>query len=133
MIKLENLKKYLSTNNISFLINLDKTINIDKSGKSYYYKIYRIELNEIKNFVLNLKENEVYIVNPIISINCKHNDPYLTLSRQFLITNKSNPNLIYNYLMDQLEIASNDFQFHDDYYFLIFKYKKVQLDHRVMG
>lgn len=48
-MKLETIKKYLSTNDISFLVDFDKTIDIDKSSKAYYFKIFTIELNEISN------------------------------------------------------------------------------------
>jgi len=37
------------------------------------------------------------------------NEPYLTISRQFLITNKSNYIKIINYLDLQFNIAINDF------------------------
>jgi len=35
MTNLNYIKRYISTNDISFLIDFDKTINIDKSGKAY--------------------------------------------------------------------------------------------------
>jgi hypothetical protein len=57
------------------------------------------------------------------------NDPYLTLSRQFLVTSNSNTQLIHSYLNKQLEIAQNSFGFELvwDNFFLVFKYKKVEL------
>ena len=85
-----------------------------------------MHLSDITNFIDNLKDNEIYIVDPIISINCKYTDPCITLSRQFLVTNNSNPILIYNYLLNQFEKARNDFDYHDDYYFLVLKYKSIE-------
>jgi hypothetical protein len=95
--------------------------------------MFKIDLDLLTNFITNLNENEIYLINPVIFIHCKHNDPYVTLSRQFLITNKSNPTFIEKYLLNQLFKFRDDFQFDDDYYFLIFKYKSVILDHRYIG
>jgi hypothetical protein len=122
MNNINTMKKYISTNEISFLNNL---IQIDKSGKIYYFKMFRIEFNEINNFINNLNDNEIYLVSPIISINCRSIDPYITLSDKFLVSNNSNPILINDYLIDQLEIARNNFNFYDSYYFLIFEYNSI--------
>lgn len=124
------MKRFISTTNITLLLDIDKTIDINKSAKAYYFKIFRIELDYLTNFINNLTENEVYLINPLISINCKLSDPYITLSRQFLVTSKSNPHLINDYLLDKFSIARNDFTFEDGNYFLILKYKLVSLDYR---
>lgn len=131
MINLNTIKRYLSTNDISFLIDFDKTINIDKSSKAYYHKIFTIDLELIAKFIEELNENEIYLINPLISIYCRYNDPYLALSRQFLVSNQSNPILITNFLINRLGIARNDFESNLCDYFLIFKYKKVELDYRI--
>jgi hypothetical protein len=115
----------LTTKNISFLNDIDPAINIDYSEKTYYYKMFRIELDDICNFIGNLKDNEIYLIDPVISMNYKITDPYITLSMQFLVTNNSNPILIYEYLISQFGKARNDFNFHDDYYFLL-KYKLIE-------
>ena len=47
LLDVDIVKKYISINKISFLIDFDKTINIDKKGKSYYHKMFNIQLNEI--------------------------------------------------------------------------------------
>jgi len=130
MYNLENIKKQLTTNEISFLVNIDRRINIDKNDKYYYYQISGINLASITNFILNIRNHDIVLVHPFISIKCRHNDPYLTLSRQFLLSNNSNSNLISEYLSYQLEEAGNDFKFdHDELdYKLIIKYKRVYLD-----
>jgi hypothetical protein len=64
----------------------------------------------------------MYILLPFISVNNRVTDPYLTLSRQILISKQSNPILIYNYLDERLNIAFSDFGidgFEDNYFFLI--------------
>jgi hypothetical protein len=131
MIDLKLFKKHLSSKNITFLVDFDKTINIDKTGKYYYYKIYMGSSDGIDNFLINLKDDEIYLVNPLISIKCRYNEPYLTLSRQFLISNESKPALIHRYLSNKLNQAEEDFEFDIDNFFLILKYKSVKLDYRI--
>jgi hypothetical protein len=93
--------------------------------------MFRIELELITKFIDELNVNEIYLVNPMISISCRYNEPYLTLSRQFLISNQSNPILITNSLINQFCIAKEDFDFQTNNYFIIFKYKIVKLDKRI--
>jgi hypothetical protein len=74
------------------------------------------------------------MINPFISVNCKLNDPYLNLSRQFLVTKNSNYNLIHDFLFNRIETFLDDFgieEINENNYFLIFKYKKVELDYRI--
>lgn len=52
----------------------------------------------------------------------------LILSKQFLLTKYSSPDLIMKFIMNQLELACLDFEFeleHDKFFYLIFKYKKI--------
>jgi hypothetical protein len=100
-----HMKNYISVHDISFLVNFDRTIDINKSGKSDFYKMFRINQEHIKDFILNLFDNKIYMINPFISINCRINDPYINLSRQFLITNKSNHKIVHDYLFNQFEKA----------------------------
>lgn len=119
-----------TTTKISFLKDINKDIYINKSWKFYYFKIFRIDLDHISNFIYNLKDNEIYIINPIISINCQSTHPHVNLSEQFLITNESNPILINDFLLDQFQLFRTQFEFHDDFYFLILKYKIVKLNYK---
>lgn len=128
-MNLNEIIKYISTRDISFVFEVNKKINIDKFDKPYYFEMFKIELDYITNFINNLKENEVYLINPKISINNTSN-PYLSISNQFLVTNKSNPALIADFLNFRLEIARYDFKFDSDYYWLIFKYKRVELNYK---
>lgn len=135
-MNLENIKRYLSTNDISFLIDFDKTIEINKSGKSYYYASYTINLDGVTNFINNLEVDKIYLINALISVNKIIDSPYINLSRQFLITNKSNPYLIHDFLNKKLDQSCEEFgtdNINDNSYYLIFKYKKVEFDYRVMG
>jgi hypothetical protein len=106
---MNNIKQYISKNNITFLVDIDKSINVNKFGKSYYQKFFRIDLDLIKNFINIIEDNKIFLVFPLISVSCRIDTPYLNLSRQFLITNKSNPNLIYDFINCQLDLAYSDF------------------------
>jgi hypothetical protein len=129
---LNNMKKYITTNEISFLADFDRTIEINKKGKSMYFKMYRITYYNIADFILNLDNDKIYIANPFISINCIYEDPTIGLSRAFLITNESNPKIIYDYLFSKFQKANDDFNMDmESQYFLIFSYKSIDLDKRI--
>jgi hypothetical protein len=129
---LNYMKKYITTNDISFLIDFDRTININKNGKAMCFKMFRINYLELNNFILNLDNFKIFMANPFISINCKYYDPIITLTRPFLITNESNPKLIHDHLFSQFEKANNEFNMDiESQYFLIINYKSVDLDKRI--
>ena len=131
-INMNQIKKYISTNDISFLADFDKTIEINKNGKSAYFKMYKFNFNLIEQFINNLDSDKIYMLNPFITINCKYQDPVLNLSRPFLITNNSNSKFIHDYLFTQYETAWNDFEMNmEQSYYLIFYYKSVELDKRI--
>jgi hypothetical protein len=126
------MKKFISTNDISFLADFDRTIDINRSGKSMHFKIFRINNYEIDNFIINLDNFKIYMANPFISMNCKYNDPIIGLTRPFLITNESNTKLIHDHLFSQFEKANDDFNMDiESEYFLIISYKSVDLDKRI--
>lgn len=109
-MNLNQIKQYLTTNEISFLIDFDKTININKSSKCKFHKMFKLQVESIRDFIMELDEDKIYMITPFISVNCRLNDPYLNLSRQFLISNNSNSNLIHDFLYSQLETFKNNFQ-----------------------
>ena len=126
--------KHITTNDITFLLDIDKSININKKGKSYYSKSFKIEYENIKNFILNLNDNEIYLINSFITVSCKLARPSLNLSRQFLLTNQSNPSLVTNFLQKQFKFGLFDFGIEDineGNYWLVFKYKKVIINDRI--
>ena len=132
MINLINAKKFISTRNITFLMDIDKAINVNKNGKYYYHKFFYNDLDSIKDFILRLDTDNIYLIMPFISVNCKLNDPFITLSKQFLISNESNYLIIINYLNNQLSIALQDFgiEIENLDLYLIFKYKRITLEDR---
>jgi hypothetical protein len=51
MINIETVKRFISTNDISFLTDFDKTIDINKSGRCNFHKMFRLEQESIKDFI----------------------------------------------------------------------------------
>jgi tRNA uridine 5-carbamoylmethylation protein Kti12 len=90
--------KNLSQQNITFLSDIDKKFEIDKSQKYNYFNIYDYSVNHITNFIEQIDENEILLIFPFITTTKDLNDPYLRLSNQFLVNNQSNPILISKYL-----------------------------------
>ena len=128
---LKQLKKYISINGIAFLSDFDRSIDVNKSSKSMYFKMLRIHFDNIKNFIENLDDDKIYMINPFISINSNYQDPILGLSRPFLITNESNSKLIHDFLFTQFEKGINDFGMElDPTFYLIFNYHSVNLEKR---
>jgi hypothetical protein len=116
--------KNLSQQNITFLSDIDKKFEIDKSQKYNYFNIYDYSVNHITNFIEQIDENEILLIFPFITTTKDLNDPYLRLSNQFLVNNQSNPILISKYL--EYRWNTSDFSVNtDSQAFLIFKYKKV--------
>jgi hypothetical protein len=97
----------------------------------FYFKYHYIpfaDFNTLEHFITQLDPNSLYIIIPIISKDGKDNNPHLILSKQFLLTKYSNPDLIMKFIMNQLELFCLDFEFeleHDKFFYLIFKYKKI--------
>ena len=121
--------KLISIKDISLLSNLDEKINIIKHGKFKYYKMFDIDLDDIKNFINNLDNDKIYTVIPFISFNARYDEPYTVLSQQILVTKQSNSILIGNYIQDKTNI------FHEQCdidslksYYTIFKYKSIEIN-----
>jgi hypothetical protein len=129
MNNLNFIKQNLSNENMTFLIDIDRTINVDKSGKYKYHIIFGLNLDKIENFISNIRDNDTFLIHPFISTNCRIDDPMLCLSRQFLVSNYSDPQLIQDYLYNKIDDAGKNFGFdHDELdYYLIFKFKRVYL------
>jgi hypothetical protein len=119
----------ISTKEITYLKDVKKTIDVNCYGEFKYYKVFRTQLEDIKNFLFNLDENKIYTVIPLISVNCRIDDPSLILSRQILVTKFSNPVLIHNLIYEKLEISTEQFGFVDlQFFFTILKYKAIDFD-----
>ena len=119
----------VSIDNIMFLKDINRAINLDNSSKCDYFIIPKFELNLINMFINNLREDTLYSVIPLISKYGKIDDPYLVLSRQFLVTRYSNISTITNWLADKTDIAITQFNIDElENHCLIFRYRKVSLN-----
>lgn len=119
----------ISTKTITFLHDIDLRIDIIKNGKFKYYKFFSMEDKHIINYLNNLEANKIYSLIPLISKNDKIDEPFITLSQSILITNKSNPLLIYNYLYNKIDDSVNLFNMQNlNSYYIILKYKEVEIN-----
>jgi hypothetical protein len=124
-----NLKTNFSTTQIDFISNIPREILIDKRGRAFYFRMFGLDINKISNFIYNIKDDDVLLIRPFMTVSNNIKDPYIHLSPQFLICNNSDPILIYRFLTEQLTTAYDDYKI--DYenieYNLYFKYKIVKL------
>lgn len=124
-----DLLKMISSKQITFLSDVNKTIHINKHGKYLYYKLYRLNYFAFVDFISNLHPNKIYMVKPFISVTYKANDPYLVLSRQILLTKYSDPKLFCDYLIEQTSKAFQQFDVDDlEGFYTVLKYKSVIFD-----
>ena len=115
-----------TTIKIDFLHNIDKDLSIDKTEKFFNLKIYNWEISHITLFLNNIKYNDIYTVFPFITATSLMKDPYLRLSDHFIVTNKSNPELISNFLNEQW----NNSGFSTENGILYFKIKRITINNR---
>jgi hypothetical protein len=97
----------LTIKNITFLSDINKSYYVDKTEKYYYFRLNNLDVDNINNFIINIKDNQSYLIFPFITTTQNPDDPYLRLSNQFLINNQSNANLISKFLENQW--AKSDF------------------------
>jgi hypothetical protein len=120
------LLKQTSNENITFLKDVKSHIILNKSGKFLYY---RTTFFDIRDFLSTLDDNSLYTTIPLISILGLSEDPHIILSKQILITSHSNPFIVREFLIKQLDKAILDFEFNleNKFYYLIFKFKKIHI------
>jgi hypothetical protein len=131
----------VSTNNISLLkdIDLDRKIKMIKEGKYYYYTSltidfgnsdYECHIENIYKFLNLLSDKKLYIIIPILSINKTTDEPYIILSRQFLVSKLSNCKLITSYINDKIHKAVSLYQMKDiETLHITFKYKQIEFNY----
>ena len=121
----------ISKKDIAFLYEINHKLKINKYGRYKYFKMNNFELDNVKNFILNLDHDKIYILIPIISVNDRSDEPYTVLSQQILITRNSTPVLLSNFIDRKTNKAFELFNANFDYaYFTIFKYKAINIDYK---
>jgi hypothetical protein len=115
-----------TTNKIDFLHDIDKSFYIDKSLQLHYLRIKTWEFSRIITFIEFIPNNEIFTVFPFISDTGLPQNPYLRLSDHFLVTNKSNPKLISDFLDKQW----NNTDFSTENCILYFKIRRITISKR---
>jgi hypothetical protein len=102
-------------------------------GHYHYFKIPNLNLEGLKDFLQILDYGKAYIVLLILSMGTQSsNNPFVSLSKQILVTRDSNPNIISNFLFNQLEIASANYGIILDSYTIVFKFRPIALKEEIV-
>lgn len=103
----KDLYQNLLPNQIVFLKEIEKTIQLDKFGKFYYWSMkgdyYDLSIREITNFLSVLETDEIYTVIPLLSKNNTPSEPYIILSQQILCSFSCDSIIIKNFLLEQIK------------------------------
>lgn len=128
------MSRHISTRVITLLCELDNKVNIIKEGRYKYWKNQdtkyesALHTNSVYRFLNQLDEDKLYIIIPFITINNKSNEPYIILSQQILVTNKSNALIITLYLNSKIDSSINLYEIHDlEEFYVTFKYKEIEV------
>lgn len=124
IMNLNNFKKFISTINVTFLEEIEKNVFINRNYKTKHYRFYNLEFDEIKSFILDLDDDKIFQVMPLISIISNLKDPYLVVSDTFLIHKKCDYLLIHNHIYTQICKALEQFGFQDITYIDFYLYLK---------
>lgn len=90
----------LSTNNISFLKDVDSNIKIDKtSGWRHHY--FDGSLIEIASFIKLIGDEKIYLLIPLFASSKSLSKATLNFSEPFFVDNKSNSDLITRFIKEQ--------------------------------
>jgi hypothetical protein len=101
-----DLLKVISKHGITLQKDINRRFDIDKSGKSDYFLIRNFEIKLISLFIESLDSKGLYSLIPMISINGKVDEPFITLTNSILITNYSNYVTIHNYIYKNYELLN---------------------------
>lgn len=110
----------LTTIQITFLRDIPKSINVDKTSgwKHHYFDA----LIEIPSFIKLIRDGNIYLLIPFVA--CSLSTPKLRLSEPFLVNNKSNPELIFKFILNQWQSSGFNIKDTSVLYFS-FEFKEV--------
>jgi DNA polymerase type B, organellar and viral len=141
--KMTNLKNYnakfdlstFSNQNVTFLSEQVENKKLFQIGYYHYFKIPNLELEVLKDFLQILDFNKAYIILPILATeDTKGEGPILSLSKQILVTRDSNPIIISNFLLKQIEIACMNYGMDNlGNYTVVLKFRPITLKEEIVG
>lgn len=124
--------KHVTTSIISFIHTLPKNILIEKIGAIKYNQnnIFMEDFikDDLVNFQLQLNNNSIYSISVLLSKTGNYNDPFVSLTREFLITKDSNEYIIRCEIEKQIDKFITDFITDTEgVYKIIFRYREVNV------
>lgn len=99
----------ISNENITFLKDINKHVNFSLNGEFKYCTIKNLDVRILGGFIDGLTQGSIYTVIPFVSTSLLIGDPFLVLSRQFLVTKHSSYEIVNKYCRDQFNIAISQF------------------------
>lgn len=116
----------LTTNNISFLKDIDTNIKVDmRSGWRHHY-FDGFGIGEISTFIKLIGDDKIYLLIPLFAGSKSLSKSTLNLSEPFLVNNKSNSVLITKFIFDQWNSSGFNIK-QDTLITFSFKFKRVWL------
>lgn len=118
----------LTRKNITFLKDIRSSINVDMtSGWRHHY--FDGSLFEIGKFIRLIGDEKIYLLIPLFCSYKSLKDATLNLSEPFLVNNKSNPQLIINFIAEQWK--SSGFEKKENVAMVYsFKFKRVWISYK---
>jgi len=90
----------LTRTQITFLRNVPSDIKIDMtSGWRHHY--FDGSISELSSFIKLIGDDKIYLLIPLFARSKSLSNAILNLSEPFLVNNKSNPDLIIKFILDQ--------------------------------
>lgn len=113
----------LSTTNITFLKDLYSSEKIDMRS-SWRIHYFDGSIRELSSFTKLIGDDKIYLLIPLFASSKSLSVATLNLSEPFLVNNKSNPELIIKFILDQWN--SSGFEIKQDTQITFsFKFKRV--------
>lgn len=118
----------MSRDQITFLRDVPSNIKVDlTSGWRHHY--IDESIHELSTFIKSIGDDKIYLLIPLIAGSKSLNKPTLNLSEPFLVDNKSNPQLIIKFILEQW--ISSDFEIREGIKITFsFKFKRVWFSYK---
>jgi hypothetical protein len=119
----------LSINQITFLIHVPSDIKVDMTSgwRHHYFKDF--SKGEISSFIESIKDEKIYLLIPLLAASQSFRIATLNLSEPFLVNNKSNPDLITEFIWNQWNSSGFSMKEGTPNAFS-FKFKRVWFDYK---